>query len=68
MGVPAPSTPLGRAFATLVTWLNAAGVMWIFALMFLITADIIGRAAFNHPIAGVTEMVSLSLVACVFLQ
>jgi len=68
MGVQAPSTPPGRAFATLVTWLNGAGVVWIFALMFLIAADIVGRAAFDHPIAGVTEMVSLSLVACVFLQ
>ncbi len=68
MGVQAPSTPLGRAFAMLVTWLNGAGVVWVFALMFLIAADIIGRAAFDHPIAGVTEMVSLSLVACVFLQ
>ena len=68
MGVQAPSTPAGRAFATFVTWMNGAGVVWIFALMFLIMADIIGRAAFDHPIAGVTEMVSLSLVACVFLQ
>jgi tripartite ATP-independent transporter DctM subunit len=68
MSVQAPSTPLGRLFGTLVTGLNGAGVVWIFALMFLISADIIGRAAFDHPIAGVTEMVSLSLVACVFLQ
>jgi tripartite ATP-independent transporter DctM subunit len=68
MSVQAPSTALGRLFGTLVTGLNGAGVVWIFALMFLILADIIGRAAFDHPIAGVTEMVSLSLVACVFLQ
>ncbi|MEO8465111.1 MAG: TRAP transporter large permease subunit [Gammaproteobacteria bacterium] len=68
MGVPAPSTPLGRLFGTLVTCMNGAGVVWVFALMFLISADIIGRAAFDHPLAGVTEMVSLSLVACVFLQ
>src|SRR5436190_15334792 len=68
MGVQAPSTGPGRAFAMFVTGMNGAGVVWVFALMFLITADIIGRAAFDHPIAGVTEMVSLSLVACVFLQ
>src|SRR5258706_6731705 len=68
MGVQAPSTGPGRAFAMFVTWMNGAGVVWIFALMFLITADIVGRAAFGHPLAGVTEMVSLSLVACVFLQ
>jgi tripartite ATP-independent transporter DctM subunit len=68
MGVQAPSTPQGRLFGTLVTWANGAGVVWVFALMFLISPDIVGRAAFDHPIAGVTEMVSLSLVACVFLQ
>jgi tripartite ATP-independent transporter DctM subunit len=55
-------------FATLVGVLNAAGVVWVFALMFLICADITARTAFDDPIAGVTEMVSLSLVACVFLQ
>ncbi len=56
------------AFTTLVGALNAAGVVWVFALMFLIVADITARTVFDDPIAGVTEMVSLSLVACVFLQ
>ena len=55
-------------FAGLVGVLNAAGVVWVFALMFLIVADITARTVFDDPIAGVTEMVSLSLVACVFLQ
>jgi tripartite ATP-independent transporter DctM subunit len=56
------------SFATLVGALNAAGVVWVFALMVLISADITARTVFDDPIAGVTEMVSLSLVACVFLQ
>jgi tripartite ATP-independent transporter DctM subunit len=55
-------------FAKLVGVLNAAGVVWVFALMFLISADITARTVFDAPVAGVTEMVSLSLVACVFLQ
>jgi C4-dicarboxylate transporter DctM subunit len=55
-------------FAAFVGALNAAGVVWVFALMFLISADITARTVFDDPIAGVTEMVSLSLVACVFLQ
>ncbi len=63
-----PTTRAGRSFATAVTWLNGAGVVWVFALTFLICADITGRTVFDRPIAGVTEMVSLSLVACVFLQ
>jgi tripartite ATP-independent transporter DctM subunit len=54
--------------AALVGALNAAGVVWVFALMFLIAADITARTLFDSPIAGVTEMVSLSLVASVFLQ
>ena len=63
-----PTTRAGQLFATLITWLNGAGVVWVFALMFLICADITARTVFDNPIAGVTEMVSLSLVASVFLQ
>ena len=62
------TTPPGQLFAKLILWMNGAGVILVFALMFLICADITGRTVFDHPIAGVTEMVSLSLVACVFLS
>ncbi len=61
-----PGAP--RILSPLVTALNGAGVVWVFALMFLICADIVARTLFDDPIAGVTEMVSLSLVASVFLQ
>lgn len=36
--------------------------------MLLICADVAGRSLFGSPIAGVTEMVSLSIVGIVFLQ
>lgn len=36
--------------------------------MFLILADVIGRALFNAPILGVPEMVQFSIVGIVFLQ
>lgn len=65
---PSPATRPGRALHELVRWMNAAGVVWVFALMFLICADILGRQLFDLPIRGVPEIVSLSLVACVFLQ
>jgi C4-dicarboxylate transporter, DctM subunit len=65
---PPATTRASTPFAKLVGALNAAGVVWVFALMLLISADIIARTVFDDPIAGVTEMVSLSLVACVFLQ
>ena len=63
-----PTTRTERAFSHVVAALNAAGVVWIFALMFLVCADITARTVFDSPIAGVTEMVSLSLVGLVFLQ
>lgn len=57
-----------QLFATSVRALNAAGVTWVFALTFLICADVIARTVFDSPIAGVTEIVSLSLVATVFMM
>ncbi len=62
------ATPIDLALERLMRWMNGAGVIWIFAIMFLICADIVGRGAFDSPVRGVPEMVSLSLVACVFLQ
>lgn len=48
--------------------LNAAGSVGTFAMMCLICADVVGRYAFNSPIAGVTEIIQMSIVAIVFLQ
>jgi TRAP-type C4-dicarboxylate transport system permease small subunit len=39
-----------------------------FLLCFLVVADVIGRGAFNSPVKGTTEMVSLSIVIVCFLQ
>ena len=58
----------GGYLTALTRWMNGAGVVWIFALTFLICADIVGRELFDNPITGVPEIVALSLVACVFLQ
>ncbi len=48
--------------------MNSIGTAWVFVLLVIINLDIGGRAIFNHPIRGVPEIVSLSIVACVFLQ
>jgi TRAP-type mannitol/chloroaromatic compound transport system permease small subunit len=48
--------------------LNVLGTLLIVALMVLICADVVGRGVFLTPISGVPEMVSLSIVAIVFLQ
>ena len=60
--------PSGKRFATVVSVLNASGSAWTVVLMVLICVDVVARAALNHPIKGVSEVVGLSLVACVFLQ
>lgn len=47
---------------------NVVGSCLIVGLVALITADVIGRNLFAAPVAGVPEIVSLSIVAIVFLQ
>lgn len=68
---PKPQTLLKRVsagFLVLISGLNALGTIGVIGLMLLINADILGRAIFNHPIAGVPEMVAYSIVGIVFLQ
>ena len=48
--------------------LNMLGTVLILLLVLLINSDVIGRAVFGAPVSGVPEMVSLSIVAIVFLQ
>ena len=58
-----------RRFIDLITTgLNVVGTLLIIGIMVLVNADVIGRGAFNLPISGVPEMVSMSIVAIVFLQ
>ena len=47
---------------------NVVGSCLIVGLVLLITADVFGRNLFTAPVSGVPEMVSLSIVAIVFLQ
>ena len=57
-----------KVLSQLTRWMNGAGVVWVFAIMFMICADIVGRNVFDSPITFVPEAVALSLVGCVFLQ
>ncbi len=49
-------------------FLNVIGTLLIMAVMILVNADVIGRTMFNAPVSGVPEIVSMSIVAIVFLQ
>lgn len=44
------------------------GTALILGQMALICSDIFGRAALNHPVPGVFEVIELTIVAIVFLQ
>jgi len=59
---------LSAYLATLAGGMNAIGTVWIFVLMVLVNADVLGREAFSSPVRGVTEILSLSIVAIVFMQ
>lgn len=48
--------------------LNVLGTLLILGLVVLVNADVIGRELFLAPISGVPEIVSMSIVAIVFLQ
>lgn len=55
-------------FSRILGAMNALGTLWIFLLMLLIDADILGRELFGAPVRGTTELLSLSIVGIVFLQ
>ena len=63
-----PLDAVAGLFARLTDALNAVGTVWILAIMVLINADVVGRGLFGTPIAGVPELVELSIVGIVFLQ
>lgn len=60
-------SPTG-AFDRLVVGMNALGSLWILFLVLLVTSDALGRSFFSHPIAGVTELIQVSILGIVFLQ
>jgi TRAP-type mannitol/chloroaromatic compound transport system permease small subunit len=55
-------------FGRLTEGLGAVGTGWIFFLMILINADVVGRYFFNRPVEGTTEIVSMSIVGIIYLQ
>lgn len=64
----APLDAAARALDRLTAAVSALGTALILAVMGLIVAEVIGRRAFGTPIPGVIEMVSMSILAIVFLQ
>jgi TRAP-type mannitol/chloroaromatic compound transport system permease small subunit len=63
-----PLDAAARLLEAVTAVASAGGTALILAVMALICADVIGRFVFGHPIAGVPEMVAMSILAIVFLQ
>ena len=59
----APPHPLRRVAEVLA----AIGTLWIFAMMLLVVADVVGRNFLDAPITGVAEFAARSVASIVFL-
>jgi tripartite ATP-independent transporter DctM subunit len=59
---------LGGGLASIPFLLNSAGAVWVLFMMVLVVADIFGRNVLNHPIVGVAEVLSWSVLSIVYLQ
>ena len=66
--LPRPSAPPQTGFGRFTAGLSIVGTVLIIIMAAAVNSDIVGRDLFNHPIAGVTEFIGLSIVAVVFLQ
>jgi TRAP-type C4-dicarboxylate transport system permease small subunit len=56
-----------RITARIVYALLAVAALLTFLLSFLVVADVVGRVAFNSPVRGTPEIVSMSIVIICFL-
>ena len=57
-----------RLLGAVIVASNCLGSAWVFVVMLAVVADIVGRFVFNAPISGVTELVTMSVVALLYLQ
>lgn len=67
-GLPRWFLALRRATDAITGALNVTGTLLIVLVMLLVNTDVIGRGVFGAPVSGVPEIVSMSIVAIVFLQ
>lgn len=64
-----PAAPgLSNPLQGIANTLAAIGTVWIFLMMLLIVADVLGRNLLDAPITGVAEFAARSVASIVFLQ
>lgn len=64
LALPPDPGPVGSARSLF----NMTGAMLVLILVLLVGADILGRNLLGLPVAGVPEIVSMSIIVIVFLQ
>ena len=65
-GAPAPADP--HPLQGIARALAAVGTVWIFLMMMMVVADVVGRNFLDTPITGVAEFAARSVASIVFLQ
>lgn len=68
IGKPSVPERIAQSQDRLNAVLSAVGTIWIFLLMLIICADVIGLKIFAQPLYGVIEFTEHSIVPIVFLQ
>jgi TRAP-type mannitol/chloroaromatic compound transport system permease small subunit len=63
-----PATGAPHPLQTPANVVAAVGTVWIFVLMLLVVADVLGRNFLDRPITGVAEFAARSVASIVFLQ
>ncbi len=63
-----PMTSLDRLLGAVIFASNCLASVWIFTFTLAIVADVSLRFLFNAPIDGVTELVTMSVVAVLYMQ
>ena len=61
-------TTFDRALGVLVVASNNLGSLLIFVMMLAVVADVTGRYLLNAPINGTAEMVTIAVVAVLYMQ
>ena len=59
---------IDRIFSKILEFLNTIAAFIVFAIMIIITADVVARTVFNSPFQGVSEVVANSIIILCFLE
>lgn len=59
---------IDRLFSRFLSFLNSIAAFMVFAIMVVITTDVVARTVFNHPFQGVSEVVANSIIILCFFE